>query len=286
MFQEPAVTPHTQSWSVDELRAWAAPAIARGRQAWPLIEVSEDELVQTAAQRLADPSGRPIRVDALDAAELYLVAGCARGDRHALVQLRARYFDVLGGMFHRMNMSPAHVDDLWQVLSGQLLVGAGGQPPRIVRYAGAGQIAVLVRVAATRQAVKLRRKTQRDEPGDSWFDALPASAADPESSFMKREHRAAVKEELAAAVMRLTPQQRMLLRLHFIERMTVDAIAALCSVHRATAARRVASAKELLVTRVRRALVARWQLSERDLPALASLVASQLDLSLPRLLAA
>jgi hypothetical protein len=78
----------------------------------------------------------------------------------------------------------------------------------------------------------------------------------------------------------------MILRLHLVQRLGIDAIAAICSVHRATAARQVAHAREALVTRVRLALIARWRVSERELPALISLVATQLDLSLPRLLAA
>jgi RNA polymerase sigma-70 factor (ECF subfamily) len=270
--------------SLAALRAWAPSAIERGRAAWPGVEVSEDELIQTAARRLADPDARSIRIEALDAAEIYLVAGCVRGDPAALGELRARYFDVLGRLFHRMDLGPAHMDDLWQVLSGQLLIGSPGAPPRIVRYAGAGQIGVLVRVAATRQAVKLRHKDRRDEAEDRWFDALPAAVADPELSFMKREHRDAVKEVMAAAVQQLTPHQRMVLRLHLVQRLSVDGVAAICSVHRATAARHIVQARETLVTRVRLALVARWHVSERELPQLASLVASQLDLSLPRLL--
>jgi RNA polymerase sigma-70 factor (ECF subfamily) len=77
----------------------------------------------------------------------------------------------------------------------------------------------------------------------------------------------------------------MILRLHLVERLGIDSIAAICSVHRATAARQIALAKEMLVVRVRLRLVARWQVSDPDLPALRTLVESQLDLSLRRLLA-
>src|SRR5262249_21607545 len=117
------------------------------------------------------------------------------------------------------------------------------------------------------------------------LEELPALGSDPELQFMKREHRAALKQELEAAIADLSTRQRMMLRLHLVERLGIDAIATICSVHRATAARQVALAKETLAIRVRLRLVARWRVSTPDLPALRSLVDSQLDLSLRRLLA-
>ena len=270
----------------NDLRRWAAAAVERGRAAWPGIAVSDDELAQAAAHRLSSARSREaaVGVDALDASELYLAAGCARGDPAALGQFRARYFDVLAAPLRRMGLDAAQGDDVWQTLCTRLLVGEGGAPPRIVQYAGAGQLAGLVRVAATRLALNWLERARRGA-ADDWLDELPATSSDPELHFMKREHRAAIKEELEAAVKGLSSRQRMVLRLHLVERLGIDSIAAICAVHRATAARQVALAKETLAIRVRLRLVARWQVADPDLPALRTLVDSQLDLSLRRLLA-
>jgi len=183
-----------------------------------------------------------------------------------------------------MGLDAAQRDDVWQTLCTRLLVGERGAPPRLVRYAGAGQLAGLVRVAATRLALNGLARARRDGD-DDWLDELPATTSDPELHFMKREHRAGLKEELEAAIKDLSARQRMVLRLHIVERLGIDAIAAICAVHRATAARQIAVAKELLAIRVRLRLVARWQVADPDLPALRTLVDSQLDLSLRRLLA-
>ena len=78
----------------------------------------------------------------------------------------------------------------------------------------------------------------------------------------------------------------MVLRLHMVEHLGIDAIAALCSVHRATAARLIVRAKESLAASVRARLLTRWKVADADLPSLKALVDSQLDLSLNRLLAA
>ncbi|HEX3475262.1 MAG TPA: sigma factor-like helix-turn-helix DNA-binding protein [Kofleriaceae bacterium] len=275
------------SLDASDLQAWAASAVERGRAAWPGIAVSGDELAQIAALHLsgAAPCGDPSGASSLDAAELYLAAGCARGDRAALAQFRARYLDVLAAPLRRMGLGAAQIDDVWQVLCTRLLVGAGDRPPRIVRYAGAGRLAGLVRVAATRLALNWLEREPRGETGDDWLDRLPATATDPELHVMKREHRASFKQELEAAIQDLSSRQRMVLRLHLVERLGIDAIAAVCSIHRATAARQIALAKETLAIRVRLRLVTRWKVSEPDLPALKSLVDSQLDLSLQRLLA-
>jgi len=78
----------------------------------------------------------------------------------------------------------------------------------------------------------------------------------------------------------------MVLRLHLVERLGIDAIARACTVHRATVARWITRAKETLAARVRDRLFARWRVDEGSLPAFAALLDSQLDLSLERLLAA
>lgn len=265
------------------LRAWAARALERGREAWPELAVSEEELTHAAALRLkfvddASP-------EALDAAELYLASACARGDRVALVQFRRSYFDPLAPALLRMGLTDAPRDDVWQKLCERLFISADGDLPRIVRYAGTGDLARLVKVAATRVALNWVGQEKRRVGGDDWLLGLPADASDPEMHAMKRQHRVELKRALEAAVAGLEPRARMVLRLHLVERLGIDAIASVCAVHRATAARLVARAKEDLAARVRARLVARWDVAEASLPPLKTLLDSQLELSLERLLA-
>jgi RNA polymerase sigma-70 factor (ECF subfamily) len=103
---------------------------------------------------------------------------------------------------------------------------------------------------------------------------------------MKQQHRVELKEELEAVIGALSTRERMVLRLHLVERVGIDAIAALCAVHRATAARMVSRARDRLAHQLRERLVSRWRVAQADLPALKTLIDSQIDLSLPRLLVA
>jgi RNA polymerase sigma-70 factor (ECF subfamily) len=275
----------TRAPGADRWHAWAAAAIELGRTAWPGFTVSPDEMTSVAEARLASGSvdGEVPRLDALDAAELYIAIGCARGDAAALAHFRARYFEPLVASLRRMGLGDAQLDEVWQMMCDRLLVRRGDEPPRILGYAGRGELRGLVRVAATRMALNW---VQRDRSSGTheWIDRLPGGDADPELHAIKLQHRGELKEELEAAIATLSARERMLLRLHLVERMGIDAVAALCAVHRATAARSIVRAKETLAARVRARLMARWRIGDGDMAALKELVDSQLDLSLTRLL--
>jgi RNA polymerase sigma-70 factor (ECF subfamily) len=271
------------------LRAWAATAIDAGRAAWPQLSVSEEELAHLAGLRLAAQPGDADPVTALsrlDPAELYLASACARGDASALTSFRVRYFEPVTPALRRMGLGDAQRDDVWQLLCERLLVGDVTDPARIARYAGAGELAGLVRVAATRLALNwLEQERRRSGSSEEWLGALQDGRSDPELHAMKQQHQDELKQELEAAIARLSARDRMLLRLHLVEHLGIDPIAAICGVHRATAARWIAQAKGDLTARVRAQLQARWRLADESLPALATAIDSQLDLSLERLLA-
>ena len=262
-------------------------AVERGRAAWPGIFVSEEELVWIASIRLAEAAARGANrsVDALDAVELCLTAACARGDAAALHQFRARYFDTIAGRLRRMGVDDALRDDIWQTLCERLMVATGGEPARITRYAGTGQLSGLVRIAATRVALNWLDHAKLRRSADDRVDVLPDTRSDPELHLAKHRLGAELKEELARALGVLAARDRAVLRLHLVERVSIDRVAALFAVHRAMAARWIAHAKQALALLVRDRLLARWRLASGSLPDFASLIDSQLDLGLERLLA-
>lgn len=272
----------------DQLRAWTVAAIEHGRVTWPRFAVSHDEMARVVMARMASAAAERAAdsLRSLDGAELYIAIACARGDHVALAAFRTRYFEPLVSSLRRMGLGDAQFDDVWQTVCDRLLVPRSDDMPRILRYAGDGKLGGLVRVAATRMALNWVQREAWRTTGDGWIDRMPAGHADPELHAIKLQHRAELKEELEAAIASLGARERMMLRLHLVERMGIDAIGALCSIHRATAARAIARAKETLAARVRARLVARWKVSKTDLPALQGLVDSQVDLSLARMLAA
>lgn len=270
------------------LRAWAATNLERGRAAWPDLAVTGEELAAIAGLRLAEASARgtDLALDALDPAELWLAAACARGDAAALDRFRDRYFEVVAVALRRMGLDEADREDVWQTLCERLLVATDGAPARIVRYAGTGELPGLLKVAGTRVALNWLEREGRRRPEGDWLAAMPDTRSDPELHLLRDQHQTAFKEELAGALAALSVRDRAILRLHLVERVSIDVVAGLYAVHRATAARWITAAKAALATRVRERLAARLRVTEASLAVLRSLIDSRLDLSLERLLAA
>jgi RNA polymerase sigma-70 factor (ECF subfamily) len=68
--------------------------------------------------------------------------------------------------------------------------------------------------------------------------------------------------------------------LRYVDRLSVDELSRVLRVHRVSAARRVAAAREELLSRTRRGLTAQIQLSGEELNSVLRLINSDLELSL------
>ncbi|MBK7858129.1 MAG: hypothetical protein IPJ65_05795 [Archangiaceae bacterium] len=253
----------------------------RGRAAWPSVTVKPEELaalLQAQGAAGDDETGR-------DAAELYLACALRRGDELAIAAFKQTYFAGLEPMLTAMGLGGAQRDEVWQLLSVRLLVTTDEQPPRIVGYAGRGQLRGLVKVASTRLALDLRGPAAAETVSDAWLEQLPAAVSSPELRWMKARHRDELKQELEAAISQLEARDRALLRLNLVERVGIDAIATAYQAHRATVARWVNQARGRLIEQVRLRLMERWRISADELDQLGAMIDSQVDLSLERLLA-
>src|SRR6202044_357253 len=113
---------------------------------------------------------------------------------------------------------------------------------------------------------------------------VPSPPSDPERRLIQQRYRDAFNEALRDAVDALDAEHREILRLHFVERRTLEQLAASLGVHRATVARRLKAAREAVLGQARRAIEARLDVHDAELDSLAGLMRSQLDPSLLRLL--
>ena len=143
-----------------------------------------------------------------------------------------------------------------------------------------------LRVTATRTFIDLGRRKDRAREvlaGDSLSGAIEPS--DLALDLFKVEYRAAVSAALRAAAAKLAPSDRHLLRQHLVGGLTIDQLAAVLGIHRATAARRIARARETLAAHVRESLVLSLGLDDHELGEVYGLVVSKLDVSLRTVLA-
>jgi RNA polymerase sigma-70 factor (ECF subfamily) len=174
------------------------------------------------------------------------------------------------------------IDEVKQRLLELLFVRAGISPPAIVGYSGRGALLSWLRSIAVRTAVPLLRASRRDAPVGAVVD-LPA-AGDVELAYLKARYREPFRAALEESFGALTRRQRNLLRQHFLDGLGIDELGALHQVHRATAARWLAEARETLLRETRRQLAERLALEPDDLDGILQAVMSQLHVTLRRVL--
>jgi RNA polymerase sigma-70 factor (ECF subfamily) len=120
---------------------------------------------------------------------------------------------------------------------------------------------------------------------DDELAELIGSEDDPEVAYLKRLYREEFKRAFHAAVDALDARDRLLLRQHALDGLSIDQLATLNGVHRATVARWVAAAREALLAATQQQMVRRLRLSRSELASVMRLIRSQLDeVTLPQAL--
>jgi len=269
--------------------------VATWRSEW----LARDEFAAELSARLNDDDEGSITRwwDHLRAVDLYLACACARGVDGALERFERLYGDEIARTAQRFERPGLPADDLVQHLRAKLFTLPGGDGvqhrapdgrPRIAMYTGQGFLQNWLRVTTTRTFIDCCRG-QPESPEvpirSELVDVLEEPKGDPELQLLKREHVKHFKASFAEAVAALDGADRLLLKQHLIERLTIDQLGALYHLHRASAARRIAKARESLLVATRIALARRLGLSPERLASVLELVASRLEASIERLLA-
>lgn len=258
--------------------------IASARAANPGVELEERAFLAHVGARLDEEAARD-GVAGLRAGDVYLCAACLAGDPTALSLFESRVLAAVTPSLARMEGMGSLVDDVKARLREKLLVQDGERAPRLSLYAGRGDLVGFVRVAAVREALDVMRQQRRGpEPDD---DALLEAASpedDPELRHLKERYRSEFKRAFEDALSQLSSKERTLLRQQLVDGLSIDELAALYGVHRATAARWVQRAKDELLSGTRRALMRDLKVGRDELESIFRLIQSQLDVSLSRLL--
>jgi len=219
-------------------------------------------------------------LDETHAAEIYLGAACALRVPAALAALETAYIARVPDILAAKRLPPHAVDEIRQTVRERLLAG---DPPYLANAVGRGSLAGLVAVIASRCALDWLRANNRTDH-EPVPDAL-AATADPARDLDRARGQTALKTAFEAAVTELDARDRTLLRLHLVDGLTIDDIARMYQIHRATAARQIERAREQVAATTRRRLALVDGFSRDELGELVTMVASQLDLSLSRVLA-
>ncbi|MGN6109591.1 MAG: hypothetical protein ACTHU0_31070 [Kofleriaceae bacterium] len=253
---------------------------AEAAAAWPGVEVEPAALIGALAGKLAGDDPPPLTAAA--ATELYLALACARGDEAAIAAFDRGYLAVVPQALASMKLAAATVEDVRSAVRDKLLLAEGDRPPRIVEYAGRGRLRGLVQVTATRTAIDRLRLEEREAELPARELAAPTDVA---MSLIKAQYRAAFSDGFAHAVAAASRRDRNLLRLHFLGGVTLEQLAQMYGVHRATIVRWLAAAREGVFGATRAYVAGKLAAPEDELDEMFDLVNSRIELSVERLLA-
>jgi RNA polymerase sigma-70 factor (ECF subfamily) len=247
--------------------------------AWPGIALDRGAFLAYLVARRPESTSLDDWLMNAHVRDLYLACACASGIPPAMELFNSVHLDRVGEYLARSRPDGSFVDDVCQSLREKLFV-AGSL--KIKEYSGRGPLGGWVRVLAVRTAIDLRRRRGERLPD---LRAETPSAVHPELGYLAERYRGVVEEAFRQALAALDGEQRTLLRMHFVDAITLDELARLRKLHRATIARHLAAARRTILDEIRRQLRERLAVSTDEIASLIRLVRSKLEISVVKLLA-
>jgi RNA polymerase sigma-70 factor, ECF subfamily len=257
-----------------------ADVVRAGEVAWPAVQLPASAFVARIATHHSNDVSVVDWLRGVHAADLYLASACAERAPGAIASFDREFLTAVPAILARGGLRDVSADEVCQRVRERLFVGA----MKIADYSGRGSLASWLQVVTQRIAIDAVRE-QKAYPiaNASHDDDLHVARTDPELSLIKERYRKPFKRALRASIGELADEQRELLKLHFVEGVTLDALAARFSVHRATIARWIARARDAVFDRVRARLRSELGLDEAEFDELLVVLRSRLELSLSAL---
>ena len=245
---------------------------------WPGTRIDLEQLTAWLGARLTGE----ITLESVCGEDVVLACAAAGGDAAALAAIDATLGEEVQRVLPARRDQDRH-DELHQALREKLFVGAG----KLDEYRGIGSLRRWLRMVVLRTHLDRERASGRRPmvavPDDE-LAASPATDDDPALAYLKQHYRAEVRAAVAEAVATLRAHTRILLRQHYLSRLTLDQLGGIYEVHPVTVSRWLATAREELGKAVRIALASRLGVPRDELDSILELVQTNLELSLQRLL--
>jgi RNA polymerase sigma-70 factor (ECF subfamily) len=253
----------------------------KARAAWPGVEVSERAFFDYLGQRLPAQGDALSALAQLHAADLYLACACAAGDAVALRRFEASCVSQIDAVLARRGHAPDVIDEVKQIVRARLLVGgARDRTSKIAEYSGRGALVGWLRAIAVRTALNLVRAEKRSAAGRDELLLDLTDGQHPELSYLKDRYQEAFAAAFRGALASLEPRDRLLLRQHTLDGLTADQIGALYGIHRVSAFRWLARARDRLQAATRRHLIESLRIAPAELESILRLIESRIDISL------
>ncbi len=243
------------------------------------------EFIARLAQVVPDTSDTlEARLRSIHLGPLYLTTACAKGDEGAIAHCDKNYFPSLSVHLTRFR-SVLPLDEALQTLRCRLFVPNGGCPGKISGYTGRGKLESWLRVVAIRTTISTLRPKAPNTWDDSKLETLPdTNAQDEVKHIALKRHREELQECFDQACRELSVRERTILRLQYLDGLTIDDLSAMYGVHRSTVARWIVHIREKLQDTTKALLGDALEANEQEIESMMRLLQSQLDISIRRVL--
>jgi RNA polymerase sigma-70 factor (ECF subfamily) len=269
--------------AIADLDQLLATHLATAVAEWPSLALDESVYVHHLADKLRERGDEAADhvIRTMPAADLYLAAGCTSGVPAAVAAFQATILPVVRPALAKLSLSDAIIDETEQRVLIMILVGDPDRPA-IARYGGRGRLRSWVRSIAVRTG---RRLAGAADGGvdHADLDLLAMDVHDPELALLRERYREEARTALDQSIAALTERQRNVLRQYYLDNLTIDQLAALYRVDRATTARWVIAARTDVLSGVRTHLAISLGANTEEIDSILRLVRSQLELSLRHL---
>jgi RNA polymerase sigma-70 factor, ECF subfamily len=187
-------------------------------------------------------------VAGFEAADFGIAVRALEGDAIAQTQIATVHLSRIPGWIARSHPNPTFADDVVQEVSSLLFAPKEGAASRLLGYSGRGPLGAFLRTVAIRTAQNMVRG-KREVQDDQERDQAAPSARSPEVALAAAQGVKSFTDMLRDAVIALSSSDRNLLRLHYVEGLTLEQVASHLKISRATAARHLARARTLVLER-------------------------------------
>ncbi|MCL2726154.1 MAG: hypothetical protein FWD69_17150 [Polyangiaceae bacterium] len=257
--------------------------VSTARGAWPVWQGADPKAFARFVEELDANAEDKVPLGSLHAADLWLAFHAGLGVAPAVAALEANCFADLSRVLRARRAEPAHAEEAVQRLRHRLLVAEPGRCARILTYAGRGELRAWVRVAAVRAWLNMKREAPLGtaSPEDAF---VTEATSDLELEFLKGKYRELFRRVFLETVAALAPGTRLLLKLHYLDRLSMEEVGKVIGVHRLTVLRRLERARLELSEGTKERLEQELRLAPPEVESLLRMIQSRLDVSLQQAL--
>lgn len=214
--------------------------------------------------------------------DLALALACVAGDTEAIAWFEREFIARVPQYVASFRCSEDQLQELKQRLR---ILALAGPAPRLSRYSGRGPLGAWIRVTTIRLAVNAVRALSEARDDDrTALSSLALDGGGPELETIRSNCLSIFNGVIDTTLAQLSPRDRTLLRLFYIDGLSIDGIGAVYQVHRATAARWLVTIRQTVLDGIKDHVKNQLGANSNEFLSLVKIVRDDVSLSLSRLL--